>query len=223
MAVPDGPRAKHQLLADLRAGGVSDERVLTALSKVPRERFLPQELQEHAYDNVALPIGQEQTISQPTVVAHMVQAANPRVTDHVLEIGTGSGYGAAVLGQLARDVVTVEIRPDLALTASRRLADLGCNNVHVVIGDGSLGWPPLAPYDVIVTTAAAPGLPPVLLEQLSPNGGRLVAPVGSLKRQQLVLAERHGADIDSHSFGAVRFVPLVGAGGFHLADPARRN
>ena len=223
MSVPHSSEAKDRLLADLRACGVCDERVLTALSKVPRELFLPQELQERAYDDVALPIGQEQTISQPTVVVHMVQLASPGAADHVLEIGTGSGYGAAVLAQLARDVVTVEIRPDLALAASRRLSALGCENVHVVIGDGSLGWPPLAPYDVIVTTAASPGIPPVLLEQLSRDGGRLVAPVGSLKRQQLVLAERQGADIRSQSFGGVRFVPLVGVGGFHSADPARRN
>jgi protein-L-isoaspartate(D-aspartate) O-methyltransferase len=153
----------------------------------------------------------------------MVQAASPHPSDHVLEVGTGSGYGAAVLALLAHDVVTVEIRPDLALAASGRLRNIGYDTVQVVIGDGSLGWPALAPYDVIVTTAATPGLPPVLLEQLSPNGGRLVAPVGSLKRQQLILAERHGTDIQSRSFGAVRFVPLIGAGGFHFADPARRN
>ena len=213
---------KARLLADLQAEGLHDRRVIEALERVPREHFVPQELQNRAYENVALPIGENQTISQPTVVAHMVQAASPTPSDHVLEIGTGSGYCAAVLSQLARDVVTVEIRPDLALSASRRLFELGCHNVHVIVADGSLGWGELGPYEVILTTAAAPGLPPVLLEQLSPNGGRLVAPVGTLKRQELVYARRSGEDIQSQALGSVRFVPLVGAAGFQLPD-ARKN
>jgi protein-L-isoaspartate(D-aspartate) O-methyltransferase len=214
--------ARARLLADLQAEGLHDRRVIDALDKVPRERFVPDELRGHAYDNVALPIGDDQTISQPTVVAHMVQAAAPRPSDHVLEIGTGSGYCAAVLAQLARDVVTIEIRPDLAMTARRRLFELGCHNVHVIVADGSLGWGALAPYEVIITTAAAPGLPPVLLDQLSMNGGRLVAPVGTLKRQELVYARRSGEGIESHALGSVRFVPLVGAAGFHLPD-SRKN
>jgi protein-L-isoaspartate(D-aspartate) O-methyltransferase len=216
-----GP-SKARLLADLQAEGLHDRRVIEALEWVPRERFVPDELQSRAYENVALPIGEDQTISQPTVVAHMVQAAAPRATDHVLEIGTGSGYCAAVLSQLAQDVVTVEIRPDLAMSASRRLSQLGCHNVHVIVADGSLGWAALAPYEVIITTAATPGLPPVLLEQLSPNGGRLVAPVGSLKRQELVYARRSGEGVESRALGSVRFVPLVGAAGFHLMD-SRKN
>jgi protein-L-isoaspartate(D-aspartate) O-methyltransferase len=214
--------AKARLLANLQADGLHDRRVIEALERVPRERFVPDELRDRAYDNVALPIGDDQTISQPTVVAHMVQAAAPRPGDRVLEIGTGSGYGAAVLAQLAHDVVTVEIRPDLAMSASRRLAELGCRNVHVIVADGSLGWGALAPYEVIITTAATPGLPPVLLEQLSMNGGRLVAPVGTLKRQELVYARRSGEGIESHALGSVRFVPLVGAAGFHLPD-SRKN
>ena len=222
MSAPNETPSKARLLADLQAEGLHDRRVIEALEKVPRERFVPEELQNRAYENVALPIGDDQTISQPTVVAHMVQAANPRPGDHVLEIGTGSGYCAAVLSQLARDVVTVEIRPDLALAASRRLSELGCHNVHVVVADGSLGWSTLGPYEVIITTAAAPGLPPVLLEQLSPNGGRLIAPVGTLKRQELVYARRSGDDIHSQALGSVRFVPLVGAAGFHLPD-SRKN
>lgn len=217
------PTPKERLLAELRAGGISDSRVLAALAAVPRERFVPEGLSSRAYDNVALPIGQDQTISQPAVVAHMAEAASLQATDHVLEIGTGSGYGAAVLAQLARDVVTIEIRAELALAAARLLDELGCNNVHVVIGDGSLGWASLAPYDAIIITAAAPGLPPVLLEQLSPKGGRLVAPVGSLKEQHLVLAERHGDHIQSRTLGGVRFVPLLGAAGFQVPEIARRN
>jgi len=222
LSIPNDYLAKARLIANLQAEGLHDKRVIEALEKVPRERFVPYELQSRAYENIALPIGDDQTISQPTVVAHMVQAAAIRPSDHVLEIGTGSGYCAAVLAQLALDVVTVEIRPDLAMSASRRLAELGCHNVHVIVADGSLGWGALAPYEVIITTAAAPGLPPVLLEQLSPNGGRLVAPVGTLRRQELVYARRSGDGIESHALGSVRFVPLVGAAGFHLPD-SRKN
>src|SRR5206468_3611148 len=120
---------RERLLAELRSAGISDERVLTAVAEVPRDEFVPSELRPRAYDNVALPIGQEQTISQPTVVAHMCQAVHPGNAEHVLEIGTGSGYGAAVLSRLAHDVVTVEIRSALAETASRRLQGLGCENV----------------------------------------------------------------------------------------------
>jgi protein-L-isoaspartate(D-aspartate) O-methyltransferase len=222
LSIPNDQPAKARLLANLQAEGLHDRRVIEALEQVPRERFVPDELKGRAYDNVALPIGDDQTISQPTVVAHMVQAAAPRPTDHVLEIGTGSGYCAAVLAHLAHDVVTIEIRPDLAMSASRRLSELGCRNVHVIVADGSLGWGALAPYEVIITTAATPGLPPVLLEQLSPNGGRLVAPVGSLRRQELVYARRNGEGIESQALGSVRFVPLVGAAGFYFPD-ARKN
>jgi protein-L-isoaspartate(D-aspartate) O-methyltransferase len=214
---------KERLLADLRSAGISDERVLGAVAEVPRDEFVPSDLRDRAYENVALPIGQEQTISQPTVVAHMCQAVNPQDDEHVLEVGTGSGYGAAVLSKLAGDVVTVEIRSSLAETASRRLHDLGCGNVRVLIGDGSLGWAELAPYDAIVITAASPELPTELLRQLSPNGGRLVAPVGSLSEQQLVLSERHGGRVTSHRIGGVRFVPLRGAAGFAILDHERRN
>lgn len=218
-----GHSSREQLIADLRTAGITDDHVLAAIGRVPRERFVPRDLQSRAYENVALPIGYEQTISQPAVVAHMAQAAKLRPTDHVLEVGTGSGYGAAVLAELARDVVTVEIRPPLAMEAGRRLQRLGYTNVQVVVGDGSLGWPALAPYDAIIITAATPGIPPVLLDQLSEHGGRLVAPIGSLKEQQLVLAERSGQDIQSHVLGGVRFVPLVGSAGFVAADPTRRN
>ena len=213
---------KARLFAELQAEGLRDRRVIEAMNKIPREHFVPRELQDRAYENVALPIGDDQTISQPTVVAQMVQAADPRPGDHVLEIGTGSGYCAAVLAELARDVITLEIRPDLAMSASRRLSDLGCENVHVIVADGSLGWGQLAPYDVIVTTAAAPGLSPVLLEQLSVNGGRLVSPVGTLRRQDLVFAKRTSEGIESRPIGRVRFVPLVGTAGFHLHD-SRNN
>jgi len=217
------PTPKERLLADLRSAGISDERVLTAVAEVPRDEFVPDELRDHAYDNVALPIGQEQTISQPTVVAHMCQAVHPGRRERVLEIGTGSGYGAAVLSRLAHDVVTVEIRSSLAKIASRRLHELGCDNVRVLVGDGSLGWAELAPYDAIVVTAASPKVPRELLRQLSEDGGRLVAPVGSLKEQQLVLTERHGDRVKSQKIGGVRFVPLRGVAGFSFVDRDRRN
>lgn len=211
------------MLAALRSSGVADERVLAALASVPREGFVPEALRERAYDNVALPIAGDQTISQPIVVAQMAQAAQLQAFDHVLEIGTGSGYGAAVLAQLAHDVVTVEIRAELAEAAIHRLRELGYGNVDVVVGDGSLGWPALGPYHAIVVTAAAPGMPPVLLEQLSRDGGRLIAPIGSYREQRLVVAERRADQITCRSLGPVRFVPLLGAAGFHALDPSRRN
>jgi protein-L-isoaspartate(D-aspartate) O-methyltransferase len=217
------PSPRERLLAELRAGGVTDERILAALGSVPREGFVPEPLRERAYDNVALPIAGQQTISQPVVVAQMAQAARLRTGDHVLEIGTGSGYGAAVLSRLAGDVVTVEIRRSLAEAAMIRLRELGYANVRVVIGDGSLGWPELAPYDAIIVTAAAPEVPPRLLRQLCPEGGRLVAPIGSFREQRLVVAERHANRVKVHPLGHVRFVPLVGEAGFTLLDPARRN
>ena len=214
---------REQLIEELRTAGISDERVLAAIGQIPRDRFVSRALSSRAYENVALPIGYNQTISQPAVVAHMAQVARLKPTDHVLEVGTGSGYGAAVLARLAQDVVTVEVRPPLALAAARRLRRLGYTNILVVVGDGSLGWPSHAPYDSIIITAATPGLPPVLLDQLSDRGGRLVAPVGSIKEQRLVLAERNGADVESHLLGGVRFVPLVGIAGFDGADGSRRN
>jgi len=153
----------------------------------------------------------------------MAQAASLRPTDHVLEVGCGSGYGAAVLAEIAGDVVTIEIRPRLAIDAQRRLADIGCTNVRVVVGDGSLGWPDLAPYDAIIVTAATPQLLPSLVEQLSDAGGRLVAPVGTIDRQVLQRAVREGTSVRVDILGEVRFVPLVGAAGFAGRDPLRRN
>ncbi|HZT08991.1 MAG TPA: protein-L-isoaspartate(D-aspartate) O-methyltransferase [Chloroflexota bacterium] len=215
--------AKERLLCDLRTGGITDERVLGAVACVPRDAFVPSTLKSRAYENIALPIGEQQTISQPMVVAHMAQAVRPSREEHVLEIGTGSGYGAAVLAQLAADVVSVEIRATLAQRAARVLQRLGCRNVRVILGDGSMGWIDLAPYDAIVVTAASPSLPPALLNQLAQDGGRLVAPVGSIDEQQLVLTRRDGDQFSSRKIGGVRFVPLRGAAGFPLLDPSRRN
>lgn len=215
-------RARQHLLAQLRKEGVHDENVLAALNDVPRERFVPPSLRHRAYDNVALPIGEDQTISQPFVVAHMVQALKLDGTEHVLEIGTGSGYGAAVLARVAADVVTVERHAGLAAAAALLLREIGCNNVCVVTGDGSLGWPPRAPYDAIVVTASAPEVPEPLVGQLRARG-RLVVPVGTLEEQHLVVIERTDTQLHSRDLGHVRFVPLIGAAGFRMLDPSRRN
>lgn len=206
----------------LRKAGVRDEHVLAALSEVPRERFVSESLRSRAYENVALPIGEDQTISQPYVVAHMVQSLHLSGTEHVLEVGTGSGYGAAILAQIAADVVTVERHAELAATAALRLRKIGRANVLVVLGDGSLGWPELAPYDAIVVTASSPEVPEPLLNQLT-TSGRLVVPVGSLSEQRLVMIQRTHGQFHSHDLGRVRFVPLIGAAGFRMVDPSRNN
>lgn len=213
---------KERLLATIEAAGVCDRRVLAAIRRVPRERFVAPDQQELAYANVALPIPLYQTISQPEVVALMAQAAQVSASDRVLEVGTGSGYGAAVLAELGGDVVSIEIRPRLAEEASRLLSSLGYE-VRVVIADGGLGWAADAPYDVIVVTAAAPRVPPALFRQLNEDGGRLVAPVGTPERQDLVLARRQGGKIRVEVIGHVRFVPLAGAASFASPDPDRRN
>ncbi|MBM2809456.1 MAG: protein-L-isoaspartate O-methyltransferase [Chloroflexi bacterium] len=214
---------KEDLLAELRDAGITDERVLQAIASVAREQFVPLDLRPRAWENCALPIGDDQSISQPSVVSNMVEAAGLAPSHRVLEIGTGSGYGAAILSQLAREVVTVEIRPILALEAAERLRNLRFDNVTVLQADGSLGWPARGPYDAILVTAAAPTIAARLLAQLSPDGGRLVAPIGSMRRQQLVLVERHGGTLRSRDLGGVRFVPLRGIAGFDPIEAERRN
>ncbi|HET8567859.1 MAG TPA: protein-L-isoaspartate(D-aspartate) O-methyltransferase [Candidatus Limnocylindria bacterium] len=193
----------------LARSGIRDERVLDALGRVPRERFVPDDLAEDAYEDRALPIGEGQTISQPYVVARMTELLDVRPEHHVLEVGTGSGYQAAVLALLARDVVTVERHEPLARSAAVRLADLGYANARVVHGDASGGHAPEAPYDRILVAAAAPAID-ALAAQLAP-GGRIVAPVGDLDSQELVV--RHADGRVEHA-GPVRFVPLIGERGF---------
>jgi len=196
------------LVGELR-GAIGDERVLDAIRTVPREAFLPPELRSRAYENVALPIGEQQTISQPLVVARMTELLRLRPSDRVLDVGTGSGYHAAVLAQLAEHVWSVERHRSLSEQAAANLRRAGVENVTPIVGDGSRGLPAEAPFDAINVAAAAwPEIPPALERQLAP-GGRLVAPVGA-SGQQLVLVERSEAgELTRRMLDPVRFVPLV--------------
>jgi protein-L-isoaspartate(D-aspartate) O-methyltransferase len=229
MLVDDQDRARRRLIDGLRAQGIVDEHVLAAIGRVRREAFVPPELADRAYENVALPIGRGQTISQPFVVALMSQALQLSKAEHVLEVGTGSGYQAAILAELARSVVSVERVPALLETAERVLRMLGYANVQLHLANGSLGWPPGAPYDRIIVTAAGPDVSSGLLNQLA-VGGRLVMPVGTLTEQQLVLVRRTDTGFEQMALGGVRFVPLVGEGAWsessvadHAARPATHS
>jgi protein-L-isoaspartate(D-aspartate) O-methyltransferase len=207
------PVRRKVLIAYLREIGVSDERVLAAFAAVPREIFVPAAFRHQAYEDYPLEIGEGQTISQPSVVARITELADVGSRDRVLEIGAGSGYQAAVLAQLARFVFALERLPRLAEAARARLSELGYTNVSVQVMDGSLGWRAQAPFDVIVVSAAAPSIPKALTEQLT-DGGRLVIPIGELRRQQLVRVVRRGDRFDESSHGPATFVPLVGREGF---------
>ncbi|MFN2521077.1 MAG: protein-L-isoaspartate(D-aspartate) O-methyltransferase [Candidatus Limnocylindria bacterium] len=206
----DFAEERAALVRSLEREGIRERRVLDAMARVPRERFVPPSQAETAYADEALPIGEGQTISQPFVVARMTELLDVREEHHVLEVGTGSGYQAAVLAELARHVVSVERRPALAEAASERLRDLGYTNVRVVTGDASTGFAEEAPYDRILVAAATPALHPALAAQCTPDG-RIVAPVGERDLQELVV--RHG-DGREERRGAVRFVPLLGDAGF---------
>lgn len=190
--------------------GIGDRDVLSAMETVPRERFVPSRLAHSAYADCALPIGEGQTITQPYVVALMAQAMELAPTDRVLEVGAGSGYAAAVLGRLAKDVYTVERHAGLARDARGRLVQLACDNVRVRHGDGALGWAEHAPFDAIAVAAAAPCVPEALREQLA-AGGRLVVPVGPAGGTQRLVRERRIAlsEFRRDELAHVRFVPLV--------------
>jgi protein-L-isoaspartate(D-aspartate) O-methyltransferase len=198
----------------LEGRGITAARVLDAFASVPRDRFVTAPDQAAAYEDHPLPIGSGQTISQPYIVALMAEALALKPTDHVLEVGAGSGYAAAILSRLAADVVAVERVPGLATAAAARLADLGYRNVRVVAGDGSTGVADAAPFDAICVSASAPRVPRALVAQLAP-GGRLVVPVGSPDEQQLVrvVLDQSGR-ARAQRLGAVRFVPLVGEQGW---------
>jgi protein-L-isoaspartate(D-aspartate) O-methyltransferase len=195
-------------LAHLLREAVQDERVLAAIASVPRDWFVPEGVRDRAYENVALPIACGQTISQPLVVARMLQALAPRLTDRVLDVGTGSGYHAALLGLLAGHVWTIERHAELSATAEEAIRRLGLDNVTFVVGDGADGLLQHAPFDAINVAAAIGGEPPHSLEEQLADGGRMVAPVGA-KEQHLVLTARSGDQFRRRQLEAVQFVPLV--------------
>jgi protein-L-isoaspartate(D-aspartate) O-methyltransferase len=197
----------------IRKRGVKDERVLGAMATVPRHEFVPPQCRDQAYSDEPLGIGGGQTISQPFIVAAMTAALQLSGFESVLDIGTGCGYQAAVLSLLAKEVISVECRGELARTASERLERLGYQNVHVHCGDGSLGLKEFAPYDAILVAAAAPSLPKPLMEQLS-EGGRFIGPIGTEDHQQLVLVTRHGDEYTTEYRESCRFVPLLGRHGW---------
>ena len=203
------PNHRIRLVMELRASGVSDTGVLAAIERVPRELFVPPAFRDRAYENAALPIGHGQTLSQPSVVGLMTQALELGARMKVLEIGTGSGYQAAVLARLCRRVYTIERHKPLLIEAEQRFRTLKLHNVTTRVGDGWLGWPEQAPFDRIIVTAAPPELPRELLEQLG-EGGFLVAPIGADKRLQTLVRVRRGAHgFAREEIAAVRFVPMV--------------
>jgi protein-L-isoaspartate(D-aspartate) O-methyltransferase len=215
VARAESPR-RERLVRELVARGIRDRAVLEALRQVPREKFVEEALGGEAYRDAALPIGENQTISQPYIVARMSELAEPDGTGRVLEIGTGSGYQAAVLARLFERVFSVERIARLSHAARATLRELGLENVHLKIFDGSYGWSEFAPYRAILVTAAAPDAPPPLIEQLE-DGGRLIVPLGASgpdEDQLLVRFTRRGDDVVRDEHGRCRFVPLVGRFGW---------
>lgn len=202
-------RRAEMVRRDIEGRGIRSRRVIDAMATVPRERFVPDHLLARAYDDGPLPIGGGQTISQPYIVALMIDEAEVGEHDRVLEVGTGSGYGAAVLSRVAAEVWTIERLAQLAATAKNVLEELGYDNVTPVVGDGSLGWPEAAPYDAIIVTAGGVRIPQPLVDQLA-DGGRLIIPVGpDQASQQLLCIRRSGDEIVEEDLGPVAFVPLV--------------
>ena len=201
---------KIRLILDLRAGGVTDRLVLGAMERVPRELFVPKLFRDKAYDNVALPIGHHQTLSQPLVVGLMTQALEVGPRMKVLEIGTGSGYHAAVAARLCRRLYTIERHPDLLGEAEARFAELGISNITTRAGDGTLGWPEQVPFERILVTAAAADVPAPLVDQLA-EGGVMVVPVddGSDDGRRLIRVRRSSDGVETEDLGPVKFVPLV--------------
>lgn len=203
------PQRAEMVEKQLRRRGVEDHCVLGAMRAVPRHEFVPEELRARAYEDVPLPIGSGQTISQPYIVGVMTAALHLQPTDRAMEIGAGWGYQAAVLSLLAKDVFTIERRAELASAASEKLERLGYLNVHVHCGDGTLGLPEFAPFDAILVAAAAPAAPQPLLAQLA-EGGRMIIPVGDADNQELQLIEKRAGKFSTKTMEGCRFVPLVG-------------
>lgn len=201
-------KRKRMVENQIKARGVSDQRVLDAMSNVQRHLFVPENLQNRAYEDEPLPIGYGQTISQPYIVAYMTEQIDLDESEKVLEIGTGSGYQAAVLGEIAKQVYTIEIVPELAVRAAGILQELGYHNVSVRTGDGYLGWPEAAPFDAIIVTAAPAHIPQPLIDQLK-IGGHMIIPVGEFS-QDLILLERTEEGIEQKRKIPVRFVPMTG-------------
>lgn len=193
--------------------GIADERVLEAMRRVPRHLFVPPSRRERAYDDTPLPLGEGQTISQPYIVAWMTDLLGLKGTETVLEVGTGSGYQAAILGVLAKKVYSIERIETLAEVARALLDKLGFDNIEVVVGDGSKGLPEHAPFDAIIVTAGSPGVPAALVEQLAP-GARLVIPVGTESMQMLTVITREDGEVKRRQVGSCVFVPLVGMYGW---------
>jgi protein-L-isoaspartate(D-aspartate) O-methyltransferase len=212
-ADPLEERRRLMVEDQLVARDVRDLRLLQAFRELPRDRFVPAQLAARAYDDCALPIACGQTISQPYVVALMIEAAALRSRDRLLDVGTGSGYAAALCARLCAEVYTVERHAELADQACAQFAELGAANVHVRIGDGTLGWPEHAPFDAILVAAGGPRVPEALAAQLA-VGGRLVMPVGGRGLQELVRITRAETRFEREDLGAVAFVPLVGAEGW---------
>ena len=209
--MPDFAALREQMVStQIGRRGISDPAILDAFRAVPREEFVPGEYAAYAYDDGPLPIGAGQTISQPYIVALMIEAAGVKAGDRILEVGAGSGYAAAVMSRIAAEVIAIERQPDLAAEARARLERLGFGNVWLIEGDGTLGWPEEAPYDAILTAAAAERVPAALVEQLAPDG-KLVIPVGSVGGvQELVRVSRDGeGETREERLCAVRFVPLI--------------
>ncbi len=211
---------RERLVEALRTNGIEDLAVLRAFAQIPRHLFVPEGLRARAYEDVALPIGWGQTISQPSTQARYLQALELKGNEKVLEVGTGSGYQAALLGQLAAQVFTIERIPQLAARARSALQTAGAVNVTVLVGDGSLGWRPYAPYQAIVVPAAAPQVPRPLLEQLD-DGGRLVIALIGAGGQELVLIRRDGSNTRTQHLGSANFVPLLGRYG--VCPPGGKN
>ncbi len=215
----DYQKARASMVELIRRRGVKDPRVLEAMAKVPRHLFVPPHLRDEAYADYPLAIGEGQTISQPYIVALMTEALELPPQSRVLEIGTGSGYQAAILAEIAREVYSVERLPSLAQRAEKLLKKLGYTNVHIKVGDGTLGWPEEAPYHGIIVTAAAPSIPPPLLEQLA-VGGKLVIPVGGAYSQELLQVTKldEEGNYTTRSLGGCVFVKLYGKYGWKNED-----
>lgn len=209
---PDFAAQRRQMVQQqLLTRGITDARVLAAMAKVPREEFVPAESRAASYEDGPLPIGYAQTISQPYVVAFMTEQLRPKPTDHVLEVGTGSGYQAAILAELASEVYSMEIVEALAKSAETILQRLGYKNVHLKTGDGYKGWPEMAPFDAIIVTCAPDKVPQPLVDQLK-ESGRMVIPVGDRFAQQLYLLEKSNGQLKQSATLPVRFVPMTGEG-----------